>query len=50
MPRVGKDKLGQAHARADALEQMMENIGFERRETHWMALHPAPAFCVLART
>ncbi len=50
MPRVGKNKLRLAHSRADALEQMMEKIGFEQRETHWMALHPTPAFCVLART
>jgi hypothetical protein len=50
MPRVGKDKLGQAKAHASAMEQMMADIGFEGYETHWMPLRPTRAFCVVARS
>lgn len=50
MPRVSTDKLAQATSLAHELEQMMAKIGFERPETHWMVLHPTPAFCLLART
>jgi len=50
MPRLGKDKQGQALARARDLERLMEQSGFAQIETHWLDLRPAPAFCIVAGT
>lgn len=49
MPRLGDDRLGQARARAEALEKTLRTTGFQRIETHWLTLRSAPAFCVVAR-
>lgn len=50
MPRVGSNKERQAKAKAEELAVLMRAIGFDHVETHWLTAHPAPAFCVLART
>lgn len=49
MPRVGNDKAKQAMARARGLEQIMQEIGFDGLETHWLARKSTPAFCMVAR-
>ena len=49
MPRIGKDKPGQARAHARDLEHMLSELGFGERQTHWLMLEPTPALCVVAR-
>lgn len=50
MPRVGKDKSGQARAHARKLERILSKLGFSERQTHWLMLEPTPELCVVART
>lgn len=49
MPRIGKDKPGQARAHAKKLERILNEFAFDELRTHWLMLEPAPAFCVVAR-
>ncbi|MDH3418818.1 MAG: class I SAM-dependent methyltransferase [Gammaproteobacteria bacterium] len=50
MPRIGKDKPGQALAHARKLERILNELGFGESQTHWLMLEPTPALCVVART
>lgn len=49
MPRIGKDKSGQAHAFARSLEHMLGGLGFSELQTHWLMLERTPALSVVAR-
>lgn len=49
MPRVGNDRSDQARSRAQRLERLMQETGFDHHETHWMNLS-TPAFCIVAST
>ncbi|NNC65620.1 MAG: class I SAM-dependent methyltransferase, partial [Gammaproteobacteria bacterium] len=49
MPRIGKDKPGQARAHAKKLERIHNEFAFDELRIHWLMLEPVPAFCVVAR-
>jgi ubiquinone/menaquinone biosynthesis C-methylase UbiE len=47
MPRVGRDKPGQARAHARELSRLLDDAAFTQQEVHWIELSPVPVVCIV---